>query len=95
MYYCPDFFTNIVLLSILWRKGAFFDGLYNIINFVKNWAEVAYTLYINGLSLFILADNSVKVMDLVTKRPRLYKELPTKEAVLEVFWALQEGCEAF
>ena len=61
MYHCPDFFTNIVLLSILWGKGAFFNGLYNIINFVKNWAEIAHTLYINGLNLFILVDNPVEV----------------------------------
>jgi hypothetical protein len=36
VYYCPDFFINIVSLNILRGKGAFFDGLYNIINFIKD-----------------------------------------------------------
>ena len=61
VYYCPNFFTNVVLLSILWGKGVFFNSLYNIINFVKNWAEIAYTLCINRLNLFILVDNPVEV----------------------------------
>ena len=39
----------------------FFNGFYNIINFVKNWAEILYILYINGLNMFILVDNPVEV----------------------------------
>jgi hypothetical protein len=35
VYHCPNFFTNIVSLSILQKKGAFFDGLHNILNLVK------------------------------------------------------------
>src|SRR6266700_2378082 len=70
VYYCPNFFTNIVLLSVLQGKGAFFNGLYNIINFVKDRAEIAYVLSINGLNFFILAHNPAKVMALATKRPR-------------------------
>ena len=42
-------------------KGAFFNGLYNIINLIKNWAEIAYVLYINGLDIFILVDNPIEV----------------------------------
>ena len=61
MYHCPDFFTNVVLLSVLWGKGAFFDGLHNTINFVKNQAEIAYILYINGLNMFILVDNPAEI----------------------------------
>jgi len=36
VYYYPDFFINIILLSILRRKGTFFNGLHNIINFIKD-----------------------------------------------------------
>ena len=61
VYYYPDFFTNVILLNVLQGKGAFFNGLYNIINFVKNWAEIAYTPYINGLNTFILVDNPIEV----------------------------------
>ena len=61
VYHYPDFFTNIVSLSILQGKGAFFNGLYNIINLVKDRAEIAYTLCINGLNMFILVDNPVEV----------------------------------
>jgi hypothetical protein len=61
VYYYPNFFTNVILLSILRVKGAFFNGLYNIINFIKDWAEIAYTLYINGLNMFILVDNPIEV----------------------------------
>ena len=67
----------MVLLSVLWGKGAFFNGLYNTINFIKNWAEVAYTLCINGLNSFILLDNPIQL--------RLIKELPTKNTILKVF----------
>ena len=84
VYYCPGFFINVILFSVLREKGAFFNSLYNIINFIKNWAEVAYTLCINGLSMFILVDNPVEVMPLATEWPRLYKELPIKDTVLEV-----------
>ena len=61
VYHCPDFFTNVVLLSVLWRKGACFNGLYNTINFVKDQAEIAYIPYINGLNTFILVDNFVEI----------------------------------
>jgi hypothetical protein len=59
VYYCPNFFINIISLSILRGKGAFFNGLYNIINFIKDRIEVAYIPCINGLNLFILLDNSI------------------------------------
>src|SRR5882757_6309821 len=42
VYYCPGFLTNIISLRVLRGKGAFFNDLRNIINFVKNRAEVAY-----------------------------------------------------
>ena len=61
VYYYPNFFINIILLSILQGKGAFFNGLYNIINFIKDWVEIAYVLYINGLNTFILVDNPIEV----------------------------------
>ena len=61
MYYYPNFFINIISLNILQGKGAFFNGLHNIINFVKDWAEIAYILYINGLNMFILVDNPIEV----------------------------------
>ena len=76
VYHCPDFFTNVVSLSILRRKGAFFNGLHNTINFIKNQAEIAYVSCINDLNLFILLDNP--------EQPHLYKELPTKDTVLKV-----------
>ena len=85
VYHCPDFFTNVISLSVLRRKGAFFNGLRNTINFVKNRAEIAYIPCINGLNSFILLDDPV--------RPRLIEELPTKDAVPEVSRALQEGCK--
>ena len=83
MYYCPDFFINIISLSVLQKKSAFFNSLCNTINFVKNRVEVAYIPCINGFNSFILLDNPV--------RPCLIKELPIKDAVLEVSQALQEG----
>jgi len=42
-------------------REPFFNSLYNIINFIKDWAEIAYTLYINGLNSFILVDNPIEV----------------------------------
>ena len=36
VYHCPDFFINIISLSILQGKGAFFNSLYNTINFIKD-----------------------------------------------------------
>ena len=63
---------------VLWGKGAFFNDLYNIINFIKNRVEVVYILYINGLNLFILLDNPTRL--------RLIKELLTKKTVPEVSW---------
>ena len=61
VYHYPNFFINIVSLSILQGKGAFFNGLYNTINLIKDWAEIAYVLCINGLNIFILVDNPVEV----------------------------------
>ena len=61
VYHCPDFFINIVSLNILQKKGAFFNSLYNTINFIKNQAEIAYILCINRLNTFILIDNSMEV----------------------------------
>ena len=61
VYYCPDFFINIILFSVLWRKEAFFNSLYNIINFIKDQAEIVYILCINGLNIFILVNNPVEV----------------------------------
>ena len=86
MYYCPNFFINIVSLSILRGKGVFFNSLYNIINFVKNWVEIAYTPYINGLNLFILVDNPAEVpfaMALATARSRLYEKGVLAKATME------------
>ena len=82
VYYCPDFLTNVILLRVLQGKGAYFNDLRNIINFVKNRAEVAYIPCINGLNSFILLDNPAP--------PRLIKELPTKDAVPKVSRAPQE-----
>jgi hypothetical protein len=42
-------------------REPFFNGLYNIINLIKDWVEIAYTLYINGLNTFILVDNPIEV----------------------------------
>ena len=86
VYHCPGFFTNIVSLSVLRGKGAFFNGLRNTINFIKNQAEVAYVPCINGLNSFILLDKPA--------RPRLIGELPTEDTVPEVSRALQEENEA-
>ena len=61
VYHYPDFFINIISLNILQKKGVFFDGFYNIINFIKNRAEIAYILCINGLNIFILVNNPAKV----------------------------------
>ena len=61
VYYYPNFFINVISLSILQGKGAFFNGPYNIINFVKDQVEIAYTLYINRLNIFILVDNPAEV----------------------------------
>jgi len=77
VYYCPDFFINIISLNILRGKGVFFNGLYNTINFVKNRAEIAYILYVNGLNMFILVNNPIEVpfaIALATARSRLYKK---------------------
>jgi hypothetical protein len=82
VYHCPDFFTNIISLSVLWGKGAFFNGLRNMINFVKDQAEIAYIPCINGLNSFILLDNPARL--------RLIEELPTQDTVLKVSRALQE-----
>ena len=86
VYHCPDFFTNVVSLNILWRKGAFFDGLHNTINFVKNRVEIAYIPCINGLNLFILLDDPARLY--------LYKELLTNNTTLKVSWALQKENKA-
>ena len=86
MYYYSKFFTNIISLSILRGKGAFFNGLYNIINFIKDWAEIAYTLYINRLNTFILVDNPAEVpfvMALATTQSRLYKKGVLAKATIE------------
>jgi len=86
VYYYPNFFTNIVSLNILWGKGAFFDGLYNMINFIKDRAEIAYVLYINGLNTFILVDNPTEVpfaIALATARSRLYKKGVLAKATME------------
>ena len=55
VYHCPDFFINTILLNVLKGKGIYFNSLHNTINFVKDWAKIAYILYI------ILVDNPVKV----------------------------------
>ena len=76
MYYCPNFFINTILLRVLQGKGAYFNNLYNIINFIKNRVEVVYILYINGFNLFILLNDPVW--------PHPIKELPIKDTVLKV-----------
>ena len=89
VYHYFDFFTNVVSLNILWRKGAFFNGLYNTINFVKDWAEIAYVLYINGLNIFILVDNPAEVpfaMALATARSHLYKKGVLVKATMETWY---------
>jgi hypothetical protein len=76
------------LLSILQEKGAFFNGLYNIINFIKDWVEIAYTLYINGLNIFILVDNPIEVpfaIALATVQSRLYKKGVLTKATIETW----------
>jgi hypothetical protein len=86
VYYCSDFFINIISLSVLRENGAFFNGFYNTINFVKDWVEIAYTLYINGLNLFILVDNPAKVllvMALATTQLRFYKKGVLTKATIE------------
>ena len=86
MYYCPDFFINIILLSILRGKGAFFNSFYNIINFIKNWVKIAYTLYINEFNLFILVDNPIEVpfaIALATIQLYLYKKGVLAKATME------------
>jgi len=86
VYHCPNFFTNVVSLSVLQGKGAFFNGLHNTINFVKDWAEIAYVLYINGLNTFILVDNPTEVpfiMALATAQSRLYKKGVLAKATME------------
>ena len=88
VYHCPDFFTNVVSLSVLRRKGAFFDGLHNTINFVKDRAEIAYTPCINGLNTFILVDNPAEVpfaMALATARSRLYEKGVLAKATMETW----------
>jgi len=77
---------NVVLLSILQGKGTFFNGLHNIINFIKDWAEIAYILSINGLNMFILVDNPTEVpfaMALATVQLRLYKKGVLTKATME------------
>ena len=89
MYYCFNFFINIISLNILRRKGAFFNSLYNIINFVKDWVEIAYVLYINGLNIFILVDNPVEVpfiIALATARLCLYKKGVLAKATMETWY---------
>ena len=76
VYHCPGFLMNVISLKALRGKGAYFNDLRNTINFVKNRAEVAYIPCINGLNLFILLDDPVRL--------RFIEELPIKDAVLEV-----------
>jgi hypothetical protein len=86
VYYYPNFFINIVSLSILQGKGAFFDSLYNIINLVKNRVEIAYVLCVNGLNMFILVDNPIEVpfaIALATTQSRLYKKGVLAKATIE------------
>ena len=79
---------NVVLLSILQRKGAFFDGLHNTINLVKNQAEIAYIPCINRLNIFILVDNLAEVpfaMALATIQLRLYKKGVFVKVIMETW----------
>jgi len=88
VYYCPDFFTNVVSLNILRGKGAFFNGLHNTINFVKDRAEIAYVPCVNGLNTFILVDNPTEVpfaMALATARSRLYEKGVLAKATMETW----------
>ena len=48
--------------------------------------EIAYTLYINGLNIFILVDNPIEVpfiMALATAQSRLYKKGVLAKATIE------------
>jgi hypothetical protein len=86
VYYYPNFFINVILLSILRGKGAFFNSLYNIINLIKDRVEIAYTLYINRLNIFILVDNPIEVpfvIALATIQSRLYKKGVLTKATIE------------
>ena len=86
MYYCPNFFINVILFSILQRKEAFFNNLYNTINLIKNQAEIAYILCINGLNIFILVNNPTKVpftMALATTQSHLYKKGELAKATIK------------
>ena len=77
---------NVISLSVLRGKGVFFDNLYNIINFIKDQIEIAYTLYINGLNLFILVNNPIEVpfiIALATARLHLYKKSMLAKATME------------
>ena len=86
VYYCPNFFTDIISLNILQGKGIFFNSLYNTINFIKDQAEIAYTPYINGLNMFILVDNPTEVpftIALATAQSCLYKKGMLAKATIE------------
>ena len=64
----------------------FFNGLYNTINFVKDWAEIAYILYINSLNIFILVDNPIEVpfaIVLTTTQLYLYEKGMLTKATIE------------
>ena len=64
----------------------FFNSLYNIINFIKDWAEIAYTLYINGFNIFILVDNPIEVLFIIALaiiQSRLYKKGVLTKAIIE------------
>ena len=55
-------------------------------NFIKNWAEIAYTLYINKLNLFILVNNPIEVpfiMALATAQLYLYKKGILAKTIIE------------
>ena len=89
VYHYPNFFINVISLSILQSKGAFFNSLYNIINFVKDWAEIAYILSINRLNMFILVDNPAEVpfaIALATIQSRLYKKGMLAKATMETWY---------
>jgi hypothetical protein len=65
----------------------FFNNLYNIINFVKNWVEIAYILYINGLNIFILVDNPTEIpfiIALATTQLYFYKKRVFAKATIEI-----------
>ena len=60
-----------------------------MINFIKDRAEIAYTLCINRLNIFILVDNPIEVpftIALATTQSRLYEKGVLTKATIETWY---------